>query len=664
MGEHLSYCRICAAACGIVVEVEGDRIVRVRGDADHPASRGYTCAKGRGLADWHHRPDRLDQPRVRGVAVEWDEALDDLAAVVAKTGAAQGADSVALYLATGLGYDAAGQTAATQWLRSVGSRAFYTATTVDNAPVLVAAKLVTGTSALNPVWDPSSPGLLVVIGSNPVISHGYGTTLPDPVQYLRTYRRDGGLVWVLDPRASETAANADEHIAVRPGSDIPVLAAVASALLAAGADRGEVADSCDPRDLDALARALAPFTIERAAEAAGVEREQIVRLVEVIRAHPGRLAVFCGTGVTMSRDGVVAEWLRWVLLILTGSLDREGGMRFHDGIFGRTRAGRVDSASRTSGPASRSELTRVAGQVPAVALADEIDAGNVRVLVVAGGNPLTAFPDPGRLRAALQRLEALVVIDVVESELTALATHVLPATGQLERADVTLLSQASVRSAVQSTTAVVSPSGQRKPAWWIFAQLAERVGSGFVGDPGPDALDDRGYLEQVLASSPLGAAAILDAGPRGLPVPVEVGWVRGLLPDGKWRIAPSVLLQRLLTYEAPSADLVLVPRRDGVWNNSIRYARTGEERIVRLHPADAGPAGLRDGDEAEVSSRHGELTAVVALDASLRRGVVSIGHGRWDHSPGQLTSPIDDVDLLTAMPQTSGVPVHVRSTRR
>ena len=205
-----------------------------------------------------------------------------------------------------------------------------------------------------------------------------------------------------------------------------------------------------------LADALAPFTLERAAAAADVPLADLERLRADIRAHAGRVAVLCGTGTTMAHDGVLVEWLRWVLLAVTGSLDSEGGMRFQDGAFGRLTPPRVEGASTAGtrgGPsaASRPDLPRVAGQLPAVALADEIEAGHLRVLVVTGGNPLTAFPEPERLRAALARLDALVVVDVAENELTDLATHVLPATGQLERADLTMASALSVRSAVQST---------------------------------------------------------------------------------------------------------------------------------------------------------------------------------------------------------------------
>lgn len=314
MPDLLSYCRICAAACGILVTVDGDRVQRVRGDADHPVSRGYVCGKGRGLPDWHHGAGRLDHPRLDGRTVGWDELLADLAGRLGPI-IAEDPDAVALYLATGLAYDAAGQVAAAQWLPSIGSSSFVTAVTVDNAPVLVAAELVTGQPMCNPVWDPDRPGLALLVGTNPVVSHGYGTALPDPIGHLRRFREAGGRVWVLDPRASETARHADGHLAVRPGSDVAVLAALVDALFEEGADERELAEHCRVDEVAALRAAVAPYTVARAAAAAGVEVADIEALVAEVRAHRGRLVVHCGTGVTMARDGIVAEWLRWVLLI-------------------------------------------------------------------------------------------------------------------------------------------------------------------------------------------------------------------------------------------------------------------------------------------------------------------------------------------------------------
>ncbi len=464
--------------------------------------------------------------------------------------------------------------------------------------MLVAAELVTGNALLSPVWDAHAHGLLVLVGTNPVVSHGYGTAIPDPVRHLRDHCSGGGRLWVLDPRRSETAALAHEHLAVRPGGDVAVLAALVHAVLTDGCDLAEVDRFCDPADVDALRTAVAPFTVERAAAAAGVEPSAIERLVADVRAHQGRLAVLCGTGTTMGRDGILVEWLRWALLILTGSLDRPGGMRFQDGPLGRLRPPRVTATStpdaRSAGPASRPELTRVAGQVPAVALADEIEAGHLRALVVTGGNPLNAVPEPDRMRAALASLDVLAVVDVADSELTGLATHVLPATGQLERADLSLAANLSVRSGVQATAAVVAPVAERRPVWWMLASLARRMGGDLLGGADPGSLSDEVFLRGLMARSPLDADAVFAAGPRGLDVEPEFGWVHEtLLPDGRWRLAPAGLVERLAGPSRASAGRSWCRRRGGRWRGATRCASPARGRSrscasIRATPRRAG----------------------------------------------------------------------------
>ena len=661
MADQLSFCRICAAACGIVVTIEGDQVVRVRGDAKHPVSHGYVCSKGRGIPAFHHGPGRLDRPRVRDVEASWNDTLDDLAAVVRSSIERFGADSVALYMATGLAYDSLGQIAAGTWLPAIGSSAFYTAATVDNAPLLVAAELVTGSPWLNPIWDPHESEVLVLVGMNPVVSHGYRTAMPDPISHHRDFRERGGRVWVLDPRRSESAALADEHLAVRPGSDVAVLAALVRELLRDGADEEELTRHCHPDQVARLRVAVEPFTAERAIAVAGIDHDGFDRLLADLRAHHGRIAMSCGTGTTMSNDGVLVEWLTWVLLILTGSIDRKGGMRFNVGSRGRVQRPDPSAPPSPPGPRSRPELPRVAGQLPVVALADEIEAGNVRVLFVTGGSPITALPEPERTRRALRMLDALVVIDVVEGELTDLATHVLPATSQLERADLLTVEGYSVRSGTQVTTALVEPVAERKPLWWMFAGLAKRLGVEFVGTADPDALTDELYLRQLLEHSPLGPDAVIEAGPRGVDIPVEYGWVHEtVLPDGRWRIAPPVLIERLATHETPPPGLVLAPRREMAWMNSVRCAGRGDEAVVRLNPIDAEAAGVVDGLAVTVSTAHGAITASARIDANVKAGVVSITHARGGQNPSELTSPTEGVDRLTTMPHASGVPVSVR----
>ena len=659
MSEQLSFCRICAAACGIVVTVDDGQVVKVRGDVDHPVSRGYTCEKGRALPQWHHSPKRLNSPQLRGATVGWDEVLDDLGGIIADVSDSAGADSIALYLATGLAYDSAGQVACGMWMGSVGSTSFYTAATVDNAPVLVAAEAVAGHPMLNPVWEPQHSRLLILLATNPVVSHGYGTTLADPVRRLRENQAAGGRVWTIDPRRTESAALSDEHLQVRPGSDVILLAALVRELFADERCRDALSQTCHAADIELLATAVLPFTLDAAEIATGCDRESIVRLVDDIRSNFGHLAMFCGTGTTMATDGILVEWLRWVLLVMTKSLDVVGGMRFNQGIVNQLAPVRP-GVPALAGPPSRPDLVRVAGQMPVAAMVDEIEAGRLKVLVVTGGNPLSAFPEPDRFRQAVGLLDALVVLDVADSELCDLATHVLPATGQLERADLTLAEQVAFRSGMQYTPSVVEPEADRRPVWWILGSLAAITDRPMFGGAPLDALSDEGILSGLLGHGPLEASDVIAAGSRGVDVDPHYGWVRDrMLADGRWRIAPDAFVERLSQHKGPEAGLVLVPRRESAWSNSVRFAGKGDEPVVALHPDDASRLEIATGDWVAVTSTHGSLVATAGLDETIRPGVVSVTHGHPGSLTGTLTSSHEGVDPLTAMPRASGLPVRI-----
>jgi anaerobic selenocysteine-containing dehydrogenase len=658
--EVVSFCRLCVAYCGIVVTVsEDDQVLKVRGDPAHPLSRGYVCSKGRGLPAFHHAPDRLDRPRVRGAECSWEDALEDLAAALRRELDRGDPDAVGMYVATGSAYDTANATMTRQWMQAIGSRTLYTAVTVDNAPALVATELVTGNPGLNPIWGTDRPGLVIIAGSNPVVSHSYCTALPDPITRIRRFRELGGRCWVLDPRRTETAALADEHLAVRPGSDIAVLAALARALLEDGADSVELAHHCEPEHLEALRRVLARFTVPFVAATAGIEPERLEQLIQEVRNHHGQFLVFVGTGLLMSLDGVLAEWLRWVLMILDGSLDTPEGAHFHDGLFGRLVPTNADG-SAASGPASRPELPRVVDQLPLVALVDEIEAGNVRALVICGGNPLSAAPEPDRLRRAFRSLETLVVIDVFDRELAQLATHALPATALLERSDLSSYAQFRLEPGVQFTQAVVPPVAEHRPAWWILGSLAHRLGVTVFEGRDPDDVSEEDYLRQLLAPASVPADAVFASGPHGSALPLEIGWVRrDLLPGGRWQIAPPALIDRLERHEPPTPQLVLVPRREMAWMNCVRYGGSGHEPVARVHPDELAAAGVRDGDVVRVESDHGFVQVVVAADDHVRPGVVSMTHGHDGISPGLLVSSSIDIDPLTTMPRTSGLPVRL-----
>lgn len=665
--QHRSFCRICAAACGIVVTTDGDQVVQVRGDAEHPVSRGYTCPKGRALPDFHHRPDRLDQPTVDDVRTDWPSALDDLGARLAEVVATHGPGAVGFYMGTGLAYEIAGWLTAERLIAVLGTPQRYTPVTIDNAPALLTAEMVGGSSQLNPVWQPERSDVLLLFGTNPVVSHGYGTTLADPVTRLREFRASGGEVWVLDPRRTETAALADRHLPLRPGTDHLVLAWLVRELLVDGADATELDAACRPADIEALRAALVAFDRNRVATETGLESDDLDGLLAAVRSARERVAAMTGTGVMMSAHALAAEWLRWVLLIVTGSLDRGGAMRFNDGMLfpleGRLRAPE-EPLPPPPGPRSRPELSGWAGQYPCVAMADEIRAGHLRALVVVGGSPLTAFPDPAGIRSALENLDALAVLDVAATPLTAMATHVLPVTAQLERADLSMLENVAFRNGTAFTPAVVPAGAERRPAWWVLAHLARRLGVDALGrDRDPDDLSDTDVLRGLARSARVPFDELVANGPHGTTSVPGDGWVHEqVLHDGRWNLAPPPLLDRLGTIaSAPSgpAGLVLIPRRQVRTVNATIYGRPDGVAVV-VNPLDAADAGLTDSGHAatiSVSTSAGSVEGEMALDPGIARGTVALTHGRTELLVSTLISPVDAVDPLTGMPQASGVPV-------
>lgn len=669
--EHRTFCRFCISVCGLRVRTDGDRVVSVAGDRDHPVTAGYTCSKGRSLAEFHHRPDRLDHPMLRRdgelVRVEWPDLLDDLAGRLRRLVDESGPDVVGTYLATAASFDPAGRTAGTRLLHRLGSRSAYSSATVDTPGKPLVAELMGGYPGLIPALDHQHATLTLLVGTNPVVSHGHLNALPVPTAALRGLA-ERGEVWVLDPRRTETARLATRHLAPRPGTDHAVLAFLVRSLLVAGAD-GEFVDE-HTEGAEQLAAAVDRFDRETTAACTGLAASDLDDLVDAVRRHR-RLGGLTGTGVSMSGTANVSEWLLWALLLLTGSFDRPGGMWFHPGFLSQLDRRRLRhyDGSAPPGPRSRPELPARYGEFPAAAMAGEIESGNLRALLVGGGNPVLALPRPDTVARALSRLDVLAVIDVLPTATTALATHVLPAAGQLERADLPLFVDRYLSTMVtQYTPAVVPPAAERRPMWWVFAQIADRLGIDVLPDGvGPDTAVDDDLLAELGGRGRVGFDELRAADGPVLAEPAVHGWVTGSLPAGRWQLAPGPLVRQLAaTGTAPAGPetLTLVSRRQVRHLNSQladTAPRTGREApAASLHPADAAERGVSDGVVVRVSSAHGSLDCPVQLDAGQLPGTVSVPHGWADPAVGALTSDAADIDPLTGMVLQTAVPVTVR----
>jgi anaerobic selenocysteine-containing dehydrogenase len=655
-----SFCRVCTSVCGILVDVAGDEVVRVRGDPDHPLSRGYTCAKGRALPRLHHHADRIERPllRIDGrlQPTTWEDCLDDLGTRVRTIIERHGPASVGIFFGSGVGMDAAGYRMAQRLHAAIGTPAKFSPLTIDGTAKVLVSDLVGGSVGLNARPDYDDARLVIYFGSNPVVSHGHTVAIPDPVSSIRALctRAD---VWIVDPRRTETARLATRHVAPRPGTDYALLAFLVREVLREGADR----DVVDHRTVgaEALAAAVEPFTIDHAAQIADVPEADLTDLLRAVRAAE-RVAIETGTGITMAASANVTQWLAWALMIVTGSMNQHGGAWFHPGFGHQLETLELPISSPDGsfgpGPRSRPETHAFLREWPCAVLADEIRAGNIRAMLNLGGHLVTAFPNTTDLVPALESLEVFATLEIIANDTTALSSHVLPTKDQLERADVTLWDFLSPRVSAQHTPPVVDAVGDRRSTWWVLAELGRRLGHDLADTAGAEATDDA-QLARVTAGARCTFAELVAAGwvERSRELPAR--WVEQHIDRlGGWRLAPQLLVDQLAALDV-TAPLVLVPRRQPRRLNS-QFEYLGEPAEVVINPADANAAGVLDGQVVVVRSAHGELAGTAKVDSSVRAGVVSVAHGHQGANVNVLTGK-DEIDLVTGMARYSGVPVTV-----
>ena len=570
-----------------------------------------------------------------------------------------GPEAIGIFFGSGVGMDAAGYRMSEALHRAIGTPARFSPLTIDGTAKVLVADLVGGSAGINPHPDYDGTKLIMYVGVNPVVSHGHTSALPDPVTAIRTLRAHAE-VWVVDPRTTETARLATRHLAPHPGTDYAVLGFLVRELLRDGADR----EAMEQRtvDAEALTAAVEPFSLEHTSRTAGVPESDLIELLDAVR-RAGRLGVITGTGVTMSASANVTQWLSWVLMIVTGSMNRPGGMWFHPGFAIQLDTFELpisppDGGIFGPGPRTRPGARSFLGEWPCAVLADEINAGHIRAVLNLGGHLVTAFPDANALIPALESLEVLATIEIISNDTTALSTHVLPTKDQLERADVTLWEVLMPRVAAQHTPPIVEPVGDRRSTWWVLAELGRRLGHDLAATSGEQA-NDNARLETLTGGARCTYDELVASGWVETDYELPAQWVEEHLDRlGGWRLAPQLLVDQLAALAAP-APLVLTPRRQTRHLNS-QLDFLGEELEVMIHPDDAAAAGVVDKDAVVVASAAGAVTGIAKIDPSMRRGAVSVPHGHQTANVNVLTDK-DDIDPITGMAHYSGIPVTIRS---
>ena len=467
--QSRSFCRLCPAYCGILVTHDGDRVVKVQGDRDHPVSQGYTCPKGRALGELHHHPQRLDGPLLRRNGrlepVTWDELLDDLAAKLRPLLDGHGPAAVGAYFGTAAVFDANLYWAGARFLRQLGSPSKFTSGTIDAPSYPVVRRLMAGVGWIFHSIDFERTTLLLLLGTNPVVSHNsHMQAFPNPTARIREIERRGE-VWVVDARRTETARLATRHLAPRPGSDYALLAFLVRELLREGADAEYLA--AHATRVDELRAAVEPFDEAAATRLTGPRARRPVGPAR--RRAPARSALAADGHGHLDVGGREPDAVALGRTARRDRIARAAGRRL---VQPRLRAG-ARPAAGDAGPGARAgageppRAPRQGGEYPSITMLDEMEAGNIRAMLVLGGNLVAALPDASRVKAALRQTPVVVVSDVQHGDMTELATHVFAATGPLERADLPHFSDCLAPTlAAQYTPAVVPVGADRRPAWW------------------------------------------------------------------------------------------------------------------------------------------------------------------------------------------------------
>lgn len=675
-------CPICDAVCGLRITLDdANRVTSVKGDQDDPFSKGYICPKGASLGRLDEDPDRLRVPLIREGdefrEATWDEAFQaverGLTGVIEK----YGRDAVAVFFGNPTYHTMAGFLYRMPLIQSLASRNVYSSGTIDHMPKHVACGHLYGDAFAIAVPDVDRTDYLMVIGANPMESHGSLFTAPDMPARLKALRNRGGKLVVVDPRRTRTAAVADEHHFVRPGTDPFLLLGMVHTLLT----ENLATVTIEANGLDELREAVREFTPQVAERVCGVPAEAIARLARELAGAP-TAAVYSRMGGSVVEFGSLTQWLVDLVNILTGNLDRPGGT-----MFTRTAALEVFRSGEPFVPGrwhSRVRgLPEIIGELPTATLADEIETpgeGQVRALVNIAANQVLAAPNGPRLGTAFESLDFMVCVDPYLNETTRHADVILPPPRILQMPHYDFLLQiVTTRNYTRFSPAVLPLEPDQRSEAEIMARLTLiAAGAGAAADP---AGVDEMFIGQLLTGaaqmpgSPVegmdvaelratikgddGPEQILDTmlkfGPYGLslaklkanPSGIDLGPLEPRLKElvctasGKVELAPPALvadLERLRArMTAPTPDVVLIGRRqlrsNNSWLHNVKSLVGGSNKCsLHVNPADIARFGL--GEQAVVRSAVSELVVAVEANDAIMPGVVSLPHG-WGHTGGR-----------------------------
>lgn len=671
--RHFRTCNLCEAMCGVEISVQANGTLRIEGDAEDVFSHGYICPKAVALQDIHYDPDRLKHPVRRTEngwrQIGWDEAFDEVADNLKRVQAKYGRHSVATYVGNPTVHNYGSLLFLPGFIRSLHTRNRFSATSVDQLAHHFAAFFMFGHQLLLPIPDLDRTDFLLILGGNPAVSNGSLMTAPDVAGRLRAIRARGGKVILVDPRRTETARIADQHIFIRPGTDVLLLLALLNVIYAENLVRPDrLAEFTD--GVEIVRKLAADFSPEITAPITGVRAEQVRELAREF-ANAKTAVCYGRMGVSTQEFGGVCQWLINVLNIITGNLDRPGGAMFTKPAFDAVGAPEAVAPRGSYGRwhSRVRKLPEFGGELPVAALAEDIltpGKDQIRAVVTSAGNPVLSTPNGRQLDRAFAGLEFMASVDFYINETTRHANIILPPTASLEHDHYDLAFHVlAIHNTAKYSQPLFAPQENTRHDWQIFLELQTRM-------------ESKGVREQLLAKTKRAVVArffppsrlvdlALRFGPYGnklnpfssgltlakvkeSPHGIDLGPLESCFPDRLRTdnrliaLAPEILVKdiervktRLLASNGNHGphDLLLIGRRQLRSNNSWMH---NSERLVKgpprctllMNPDDAADRDIIAGQQVQVHSRTGSIKIPVEISQDMMRGVISIPHG-WGH---------------------------------
>ena len=675
-----TFCRICEALCGLEVTVDGDQVVDIKPDDDHVATQGYGCLKGLKQHRMYDTPDRLLYPmqRVDGELqrVSWDDALGSIGSKVRELIDHHGRDSIAMYVGTAAGFGVLHPVFAQGFMQGVGSASMFSSATQDCANKFAVARQVYGFPFTQPFPDLDKLECLIIVGANPAVSKWSFLQVSNPIRRLKDIEARGAKIFIVDPRRTETAKVAGEHVFIRPNTDVFFYLSFLHELLATSTiDRARIDQHMT--GFDELYRVAEAWPPERTAEVTRIPADTLREMVRAYSEADGA-ALYCSTGVNMGTNGSLAFWLQECINAISGNLDRAGGTLVSTGVIDFAAFGKKTGTLLHENESRIGGFQSVNDSMPGGILADEIltpGDRQIKALFVTGGNPLITMANSERLREAFKELELLVVLDIQPSETASVATHVLPCTSPFQRPDLPfvfpLMLGLQSKPYLQATRAVVPPQGEQRDEATIYVDIAKASGVNLWGS----AAAQRTF-EAAKTLNSIGRGAKQPSIPQelllsGLLRITKQGSFKKLLKekhgrlrpqhdpgsflgkrvvhdDRKVHLAPEVLVEQTTKLEADfqleldtKDKLKLITKRaittHNSWTHNIEEFVSGDRSTNHLyvHPDDARRLGVEEGGLADVSTHVATVRVPVKLLSELMPGTVALPHG-WGHQDSKM----------------------------